>query len=281
MKGPAGWGEYSPFPGYSEGKERLAWQSAVSSATRPWPRPVRPSVPVHATVPAVSPQAAAGMVASSGCLSAKVKVGDDEEEARVEAVRAALGPHGRLTIDANGAWDLDDAVRRIRRLICYGIDLVEQPVAAAGDMRSLRRLVEVPIGADESVQTPEDAKFLAEIEAADVLVVKVQNMGGVDAAMRAVEASGLPAVVSSLIETSVGIAAGLALAAALPELPYPCGLGTIGLLQGDVVADSLVPEGGQLAVRRPEPDDAYLSRYEPGLPLEPPASFWQGAEAGG
>ncbi|HYN99110.1 MAG TPA: O-succinylbenzoate synthase, partial [Actinomycetota bacterium] len=98
-------------------------------------------------------------------------------------------------------------------------------------------------------------------EAADVLVIKVQSLGGVVPAMRVIESSGLPAIVSSMVETSVGISAGIALAAALRDLPYPCGLGTVPLLDGDLVADSLVPVDGAVAVRRPEVDPALLARY--------------------
>lgn len=277
VKGPAGWAEYSPFPGYSDGNEPLAWQAAVSSATRPWPPAVRESVQVHATIPEVSAEKAAAMVAVSGCSAAKVKVGDDGEEARVEAVRHVLGPHGTLIVDANAAWDVDEALKRIRQLTRYNLDLVEQPVSSMWEMRRLRAAIEVPLAADESVRSPADAKSFAENEAADALVLKVQNMGGVGEALFAAELSGLPIIVSSLLETSVGIAAGLALAAALPELPYPCGLGTVGLLEGDVVADSLVPLSGVLAVRRPELDGSRLAPYECQLPVQPfPARLKQG-----
>lgn len=270
IEGESGWGEYSPFPGYSDGNEQWAWNAAVSCAGRPWPTPVRDSVQVHVTLGEVSPERAAGIVASSGCSAAKVKVGYPGDEARVEAVRDALGPGGRLIVDANGAWDLDLAVARIRRLGRFHLDLVEQPVATPDEMRILRRMVDVPLAADECMQTPADAEHLAKIEAADVLVLKVQNMGGIDPCLLAVERSGLPAIVSSLIETSVGLAAGLYLAAALPELPFPCGLGTAGLLKGDVVTDSLVPNEGFIEVRRPPVNPALLRRFRSNSPEEIP-----------
>lgn len=262
VQGPAGWGEFSPFPGYSEGRERLGWQAAVSSATEEWPPPVRRRVPVHVTIPEVSGPEAARMVLEGGSWAAKVKVGDLGEEERVEGVRCALGPGGRLAIDANGAWDLDEALTRIRTLNRYGLDMVEQPVASLDELRRLRQRVDVPVAADELMRGPGDAKLISGAEAADILVLKVQNLGGLQGALQAVEESGLPAIVSSPLETSVGISAGLALAAALPELPYPCGLGTACLLGGDVVANPLLPDKGWLEVRRPQPDESSLRSFE-------------------
>ena len=135
-------------------------------------------------------------------------------------------------------------------------------MADLADLARVRRRVAVPVAADESVRSLGDARRLAALAAADAVVVKVQPLGGVRAALRVIEAAGVPAVVSSLYETSVGLAAGLALAAALPDLPFACGLGTGALLAGDVVADPLVPAGGVIAVRRPEPDPALLARWE-------------------
>ncbi|MDQ4148866.1 MAG: o-succinylbenzoate synthase [Actinomycetota bacterium] len=261
LKGPFGWGEYSPLPGYRPGTDRRCLEAARRSATEPWPPPVRAKVPVHATVPAVSAREAASIVRESGCNAAKVKVGEGDDEERVEAVRDALGTSGRLVVDANGVWDVDTAARMLERLSGYGVDVAEQPVATLQEMATLRRRVDIPIAADESVGSPEDARRVAELEAADVLVIKVQPLGGVVEAMSVVEASGLPAIVSSMLETSVGLAAGLALAAALPELPYPCGLGSAALLDGDVVAEPLVPRGGWLELRRPEVDRPALSRF--------------------
>jgi len=190
----------------------------------------------------------------SGCNAAKVKVAEGDDEARLEAIRDALGPGGRITIDANGAWDVHQAMEAIRVFRRYGIDLVEQPVATVEEMKYLRKRIDIPIAADESAATPGQAERVARLEAADVLVLKVQHMGGVADALKAVESTGLPAIVSSLIETSVGLSAGLALAAALPELDYPCGLATASLLESDVVANPLLPVDGRIQVRRPDVD---------------------------
>jgi o-succinylbenzoate synthase len=262
LQGPLGWGEFSPFPEY--GPAFLArWLAAAREATtRVWPAPVRTRVPVNTTIPAVGAEQAHALAAASGCRTAKVKVGDGDDEARVEAVRDALGPGGRIRLDVNGAWDVDEAARRIRALGRYGLEYVEQPVPTVEEMGRLRRLVDVPLAADESVRLADDPRRVALGDAADVVVLKVQPLGGVWAALEVAEALTLPAVVSSAVETSVGIAAGLALAAALPELPFACGLGTVPLLEGDVVDAPLLPVGGELELRRPPVSEAALAPYE-------------------
>jgi len=174
-----------------------------------------------------------------------------DDEARLEAVRDALGPGGRVRVDANGAWSVEDAVAAIGRLdgAAGGLEYVEQPCASVEELAAVRRAVDVPIAADESIRRAEDPYRVRDLEAADVAVLKVQPLGGVRACLRIAEDIGLPVVVSSALETSVGIAAGLALAAALPELPYACGLATVQLLTADVVADPFVPVTGALPVR--------------------------------
>ena len=266
VEGPIGWGEISPLPGYPCDLRRCE-EAAREAAFAGWPAAVRARVPVNGLVPAVDADAAAGMAAESmaaGMTTVKVKVGGAslaEDADRLAAVRATLGPGGRIRLDANGAWDVDSAVAAIERLARFDLELVEQPVADLDDLALVRRRVAVPVAADESVRTLDDARRLAALDAADAVVVKVQPLGGVRAALQVIEAAGVPAIVSSLYETSIGLAAGVALAAALPDLPYACGLGTATLLAGDVVADPLVPEHGKLTVRRLEPDPALLARW--------------------
>lgn len=261
IRGPYGWGESSPFPGYAPDSRKQCDRAAFASAFEPWPDPVREWIPVHVTIPALEPQEAAAMVRDSGCSAAKVKVAEGDDDARVEAVRDALGPGGRLVVDANGGWEVDEAIRMIRRLSRFSVDLVEQPVKGYSDLAKVRRATGVPVAADELAFSADSVARIVREEAADVLVIKVQSLGGVPEALRVVEAAGLPVIVSSLLETSVGLSAGLALAAALAELPYPCGLGTAGLLDGDLVADRLLPEQGRIRVRRPEVDAGLLKRF--------------------
>jgi O-succinylbenzoate synthase len=267
VEGVAGWGEFSPFPEYPP-EVAARWLAAAHEASQVgWPAPVRSEIPVNTTIPAVGPEQAHAMVSASGCTTAKVKVAERgqtlaEDIARVEAVRDALGPSGALRVDANAAWDVDEAAHALTELARFDLEYAEQPVPTLEDMAALRRRVDVRLAADESVRTAADPLRVAGLEAADIVVLKVQPLGGVRACLEVAEACGLPVVVSSAIETSIGIAAGVALAAALPELPFACGLGTVPLLDGDVCADSLVPVEGVIAVRQVVPDPALLADYE-------------------
>ena len=263
VEGPAGWGEFSPLPGYPCPPNR-ARAAALEAATVGWPTPVRHEVLVNALILPVNPEEAAAAAAeavAAGYSTLKVKVGDEEDVDRVAAVRDAAGDHVRLRVDANGAWDVEEAISRISRLARFDLELVEQPVASLKDLAEVRFRVPVPVAADECIRSADDARRLARLEAADVVVLKVQPLGGVLAALAVAEAAGVSAIVTSMYETSVGLAAGLALAAALPELSYACGLGTAELLMADVVAEPLLPQNGRLRVRRPVPDPALLARY--------------------
>ncbi|MGD0699626.1 MAG: o-succinylbenzoate synthase [Trebonia sp.] len=270
IQGPAGWGEFSPFAEYGPAESARWLASAIESATVPWPAPLRDFIPVNVTVPAVGPERAYQIVATSGCRTAKVKVAEPgqreaEDVERVAAVRDALdaaGPGGRIRVDANGGWPVDAARRMLRQLSRYGLEYAEQPCATLAELARLRRLIDIPIAADESIRKAEDPLKVRAAGAADIVMVKVQPLGGVRAALRVAQACGLPAVVSSAVDTSVGLAAGLALAAALPELPYACGLATMSLLEGDVTAAPLAEAGGRLPVRRPPADQDALARWE-------------------
>ena len=260
VQGPAGWGEFSPFWDYDV-RESAPWLAAAREAAYDgWPAARRTAIAVNVTVPATGPEQAAAIVrASHGCRTAKVKVGEPgqteaDDLARVEAVRDALGPDGRLRVDVNGGWDVDTALRMIRLLDRFGLEYVEQPCASVEELALVRRAVDVPVAADESIRRAEDPLRVARLEAADIAVLKVQPLGGVRACLRIAEQIGLPVVVSSALETSVGIAAGVALAAALPDLPYACGLATLALLDGDVTSAPFRVVDGELAVACPSPD---------------------------
>ncbi len=267
LRGPAGWAEFSPFAGYGPAESARWLACAIEAATAGWPPPSRTQIPVNTTIPAVGPDRAYAMAAASGCGTAKVKVAEPGQDARqdlarVAAVRDALGPGGKIRVDANGGWDVDQAEGMLRALARYGLEYAEQPCATLDELARLRRRAGVLIAADESIRRAADPLRVRAAEAADIVVVKVQPLGGVRAALRVAEACGLPAVVSSAVETSAGLAAGVALAAALPELPYACGLGTLSLLTGDVTAAPLAPAAGLLPVRRPEVDPERLTRWE-------------------
>lgn len=269
LRGEAGWGEFSPFLEYDDPTAAPWLACAREAAHDGWPAPVRDTVPVNVTVPACGPEQAHRIVRAGGCRTAKVKVAEQgqdpaEDEARLEAVRDALdadGPGGLVRIDANGAWDVEEACRRIPVLAraAGGLEYAEQPVADVEELARVRRRVDVPIAADESIRRAADPYRVRDLEAADVAVIKVQPLGGVRACLRIAEDIGLPVVVSSAVESSVGIAAGVALAAALPELHHACGLATVQLLTGDVVAEPLLPVDGALPVRPVGVDPARLA----------------------
>ena len=270
LSGPAGWGEFSPFLEYDDVEAARWLASALACAAEPWPAPLRDSVPVNATVPAV-PAAEVPSVLDRfpGCTTAKVKVAqagqtlaDDVE--RVAAVRDVLGATGRVRVDANAAWSLDDAVHAVPALAPFGLEYVEQPCASVEDLARLRVALaragtEVLVAADESVRKASDPLRVARAGAVDVMVLKVAPLGGVAAALAIAQECGLPVVVSSALDTSVGISAGIALAAALPELPYACGLATTSLMAADVGWPSLDGHGGSIAVGRFTPEPSLLA----------------------
>ncbi len=263
LHGPCGWAEFAPFKDYDDA-ECVPWlRAAIDSATNRWPGRLRERVEVNTTVPVVSPVRAAELVLAAGCRTAKIKVADPRatlavDADRVAAVRAALGPTGRIRVDANAAWTVAEAVAAIKVLdaAAGGLEYVEQPCRSLDELAQVRRQVGTPIAADESIRRADDPARVALAGAADIAVLKVAPLGGVWAALRIATAVGLPVVVSSAVDSSVGLAAGLALAAALPELPYACGLGTVSLLSADVVAVGLTPVDGFIAVPAgaPEPD---------------------------
>ncbi|UGT70658.1 o-succinylbenzoate synthase [Nocardia gipuzkoensis] len=282
IHGPLGWGEFCPFPEYDD-REAAAWlATAIEQVTTGWPEPVRDRIPINCTVPAVGAEQAHAIVGRSGCRTAKVKVADHPESlaedlARVEAVRDALGPNGAIRVDANAVWDVDTAVRHIERIdkAAGGLEYVEQPCRTIEELAAVRRRVDVRIAADESIRRAEDPLRVAVAGAADIAVLKCTPLGGVRRALQVAEAAGLPCVVSSALETSVGLAAQLALAGALPELDFACGLGTLSLLTGDVTPGSLRPSDGYLPVLRtpPTPDPALLERHR--HPDAERTAWWQ------
>ena len=273
VRGPDGWGEFAPFPEYDD-RESSRWlAAAIEAGWVGWPAPLRAEIPVNATVPAVpADEVAAILHRYDGCTTAKVKVAErgqsvEDDVDRMAAVRAAMGAGARIRVDANGGWTVAEAKDALRRLAAYGLEYAEQPCASVEELASLRvslarNGIDVLVAADESIRKAEDPMRVVREEAADVIVVKVAPLGGVRAALKIAKECGLPTVVSSALDTSVGIRAGLALAAALPELPFACGLGTLELMAGDVTSDSLAPQSGSIALRQLTIDEDLLERWQ-------------------
>ena len=270
FEGPSGWGEFAPFVEYADVESSRWLASGLEAAYAAWPAPRRDLVPVNATVPAVGPeQVPAVLDRFDGCTTAKVKVAErgqalSDDLDRVAAVRDAMGPSARIRVDANGGWTLDEAVEALGKLAAYDLEYAEQPCATVEELAALRKTlarngIDVPVAADESIRKADDPLRVARLEAADIVVVKVAPLGGVSRALEVVAACGLPAVVSSALDTSVGIGAGVALAAALPDLDHACGLGTVGLFERDVARRPLRPSHGVLEPGRAQPDPEALA----------------------
>lgn len=281
LEGPAGWAEFAPFTDYDDAAAVPWLLAAIDTADHGWPVPLRTSVEINTTVPVVDPVRAGALVAASGCRTAKVKVGGRDgsvvagravvnslaqDADRLGAVRAALGSGGRIRIDANAGWSVDEALRAIPVLdaAAGGLEYVEQPCASIQELAAVRRRVRVPIAADESIRRAEDPMRVVLAGAADLAVIKVAPLGGVRRALRIAEVTSLPIVVSSAVDSAVGLAAGLALAGALPTLDHACGLGTASLLVGDVSTQSMAPVQGRLPVPRRAPDPDRFAEFAAG-----------------
>ena len=273
LRGQAGWAEAAPFWNYDDAESARWLAAALESARRFPPIPRRKFVPVNVTIPVVSPEDAYERVTSSGgCATAKIKVAEpgvsiERDCARLGAVAAALrqrvGEQAAIRLDANGAWGVDQACDAIPAMTeaagAVPIEYVEQPCLTVDELAQVRRRVDVPIAADESIRRAQDPMEVARKEAADVVIIKVAPLGGVRAALRVARKSGLGVVVSSALETSVGLSVGVAAAAAVPGVSRAAGLATASLLVGDVT-EPLVPERGRLPVVRREPDHELIDR---------------------
>ena len=267
FEGSQGWAEFSPFTEYGDDEAATWLAAAMDFAWQPQPDARRERIPVNATVPAVDAARVPGVLARfDGCRTAKVKVAERgqtlaDDVARVRAVREILGPEGRVRVDANMGWNVDEAEHAVHALAEYDLEYVEQPCATVPELADLRKRVKymgVPIAADESVRKATDPLAVARAGAADLIVIKAQPLGGVRRALDIVAEAGLPAVVSSAIDTAIGLSQGAALAASLPSLDYDCGLGTASLFVEDV-ADAR-PVGGSISAVRAVPDGAALNR---------------------
>jgi O-succinylbenzoate synthase len=259
FEGPAGWAEFAPFIEY-DARESLAWlESAIEAATIHVPAGKRTSIPVNATVPASNDEAEIEEILSwyPGVDTVKIKVGTGirEDLARISWVRKVL-PTAKIRVDVNGSWNVDDAIFNIRTI--YGevagnfLEYVEQPVASLNELRELkeRLIVDVKIAGDEVLRKAEDPFAINLDGAIDVLMLKVSPLGGIKRSLVLAAHHKLPVVVSSALESVVGISYGLKLAAQLPEVNYACGLATSALMKADV---GVIPiENGAMSVSTPE-----------------------------
>ncbi|MCA1006085.1 o-succinylbenzoate synthase [Rhodococcus hoagii] len=266
LEGPSGWGEFAPFPEYDDAEAAHWLRAGIEAAWVGPPTPLRERVPINATVPAIGPEQVPEILARfPGAATAKVKVAEKgqslaDDVARVNAVRESI-PNVR--VDANGGWNVDDAVAALTALTAAGpLEYAEQPCASVPELVEVRRrLPGVPIAADESIRRAEDPLRVVRAGGADVAVVKVPPLGGMRRLLALADelaGYGVPVVVSSALDTAVGMGAGLAAAAALPNLNHACGLGTGGLFAADV-ADPREMADGTLDAGPVVPDPARLT----------------------
>ena len=261
INGPAGWGEFGAFLEYQT-PEAAHWLAAgIEAAYSPPPLPLRDRIPINATVPAVGADEVPNVLARfPSARTAKVKVAEPgqslaDDVARVNAVRALVPT---VRIDANGGWTVDEAVAAATALTADGpLEYIEQPCATVPELAELRRRVDVPIAADESIRKADDPLRVVREGAADIAVLKVAPLGGVRKLLDIATQIEIPIVVSSALDSAVGIGQGLLAAAALPELRHACGLGTGGLFVEDIV-EPVAPVDGYLPVRPATPDPARL-----------------------
>jgi o-succinylbenzoate synthase len=268
LSGPVGWGEFAPFDDHDDIAAARWLAAAIEAGWQGWPAPVRTQVPVNLIVPATSAALASAMVRenaeATGCTIVKVKVADAVTSAeadieRVAAVRRALDDVfgsgvGRIRVDANGAWEIDDAVASLAVLddVAGGLEYAEQPARSLDACAAIRERSAVAIAVDEAVRLaadPLDHDLHERIRAAaDIVVVKAIPLGGVGIALDVVRRLGMTVVVSGSLDSSIGIASGVRLAASVPTLSHACGLGTGLLLATDLVEHTLIPSRGVIDV---------------------------------
>ncbi|BBZ79471.1 o-succinylbenzoate synthase [Mycolicibacterium anyangense] len=261
IDGPSGWGEFGAFVEY-EPPEAASWlASGIESAYGARVPVVRAAIPINATVPAVpAAQVPSVLERFPGARTAKVKVAEPgqvlaDDVARVNAVRAVIPT---VRVDANGGWTVDEAVAAARALTADGaLEYIEQPCRTVAELADVRARVGVAVAADESIRKASDPLAVVHAHAADVAVVKVAPLGGVSALLGIAAQIDIPVVVSSALDSAVGIAAGLRAAAALPRLDHACGLGTGGLFVEDVA--DITPVDGGLPVVDIQPEPARLA----------------------
>ena len=249
VRGTAGWGEFAAFTEYDEVESAPWLASAIEQAWGLGPtvseRPIfRETVRTNATLPAVDAADVGAILERFGDFrTVKVKVAEAgqtlaDDIARVSAARAFVGDAGRVRIDANGGWNVDEAEHAIRALERFDLEFVEQPCATVPELAELRDRVHrmgILIAADESVRKADDPVAVARAGAADILVIKVAPLGGVRRALDIIDQAGLPVVVSSALESPVGLRTSFDLASRIEHLDYDCGLATDALFKGEEV----------------------------------------------
>ena len=283
FEGSVGWGEFAPFENYDDEISGRWLAGALEQAFGDWPEPVRNSVPINAIIPAVEDAQASAItfraVVEFGMTTLKVKVAEPGQTLthdlmRLQAIRLQLSDldvtEVDIRIDANGAWTAEEAIKNIPQyeIAAGGLDYVEQPCATLAQCAQVKSETFVRIAVDEGLRLAKNIDPAAIRNSADVLIVKSIPMGGVRNSLVAISEIGLPVVVSGSLDTSIGLASGLQLAACVPDLAGACGLGTGLLLEKDLVPNTVVPRNGEIVLTHPRPDHDLLELANLAVPLE-------------
>jgi len=258
FEGPAGWSEFSPFLEYDNKQSAIWMKAALEAATKPAPTPLRNEVMVNATLPTIKPGEVEKVLSNfDGCTTIKIKINDFtiDKELLIESLKHV--PNARFRLDINGGWTLDEAIVNLKNYegeFAGLIDYVEQPCIDIADLKVLKNETGIKIAVDESIRKFLGSDLTKLKDVADIAVIKWAPSGGINAALDLIKQISLPVVVSSALDSSVGISHGLALACAIPNLYGACGLATVALLEGDVTSDSLLASKGVIANHKVTPD---------------------------
>jgi O-succinylbenzoate synthase len=267
LEGPVGWSEFSPFIEYSN-KESSTWlKAAIEGATKEPPKPIRNEVQINATLPNVKVSEVKELLAGfEGCSTIKIKINDFETDQALLIECLKEVPKAKFRLDVNGGWTLEEAIANLQSYEkAFGslIEYIEQPCTDFADLNSLRNNTGIKIAVDESIRKYLAGDLTRIKEVADIAIIKWAPTGGISAALEVIEKIDLPVVISSALDSSVGISHGLSLAAAVPNLYGACGLGTVSLLAGDVTSKSLLPTDGIIKNHKVTPDRIEEFKAEP------------------
>ena len=268
FRGSQGWSEFGPFLEYDDAESATWMQAALEAANSPWPKLFREKIAINATLPIVLPKEVKGILHRfPGSTTVKIKIDDFEKGALVLDEVLEINPEMKIRLDVNGGWDESTAISNLLEYhLRFGnvFDYVEQPCNSLNELARVKIETPIRIAADESIRKNLGSNFEHFSKYADVAILKWQPVGGIKAAHTIAEQIGLPVVISSALETGIGISHGLALAASFEDSVSVCGLGTVALFEDDICEPATLVDDGFLVVKRREPVDheRYLASPE-------------------
>jgi o-succinylbenzoate synthase len=265
FRGGAGWSEFAPFIEY-ESREAKSWmQAALEAAYKPWPELKRGEIEINATLPRVSADRVPEILKRfPGARTIKIKVEDFEVDSDLIEAALDFNPDARIRLDVNGGWDLKQALLNLYNYhLRFGnvFEYIEQPVIELADLQVLKGEIPMKIAVDESIRKALDSDLSVLKDCADIAIIKWAPGGGFENTKKLIKEIGLPVVISSALDTGIGISHGLALAASQEKLDYACGLGTTSLFESDICRSQNLMVDGKLKVIRANPDQELIEKY--------------------